>query len=175
MKPAFGFLLSCLVGVMLLGLLGAKIRAQSIPSYVQLFGPVQAEGSLHGPIQIPTWIFPGSALTGSTKFFAFNIGMKKVSFARWVLVWIPRTIDTHARLVAFDYCNSQADCVNLEVIAEFTGVDSPNPIPSAVVITDYMNNLIARGQNKHIGFQLTDNGDEWVIYESRIEMNFLVQ
>jgi hypothetical protein len=163
-----------LVVALLLFAFVAEANAQTVPSVMQLFGPVQSRGALLGPAG-SSWVFPGSALSASTKMFPFNLAIHPVVFARWVFVWIPRSSTAKARLVAFDYCKSQGNCINLEVLAEIDGMANNSPVVNVVLITSQLNNLIGRGELKHIGFQMMDNGAaQWMLFESRLEMSFLL-
>lgn len=135
-----------------------------IPATFQLFGPVQYDGA-HKSVNGAVWVFPGNALSASTKTFIFSRRLPFVTFARWLLVWTPNA-SADARLVYFD-----DGPTNIVQVAELHGASS-TPQATAVDITHTWNNLAQAGVTKTFGFQLKDDGIAPVIYESRLEFTF---
>ena len=147
-----------------------------IPVVLQLFGPVQYEGALHGAWghdncqqynqQDCSWIFPGNALTASTKAFFFQYGYPKVVYARWVIVWTCGNIETSIRLVYMD-----GGPKNIQEIDRIDCEGHMTPVVRARNITIPLNQLINDRIEKHLGFQTRDNGwAQWTLYESRLEI-----
>jgi hypothetical protein len=143
--------------------------ARSIPLVFNLFGPVQNEGAL---VQVPSpeWKWPGTALSASTTRMRFDLDYAAVTFARWVVVWVPGAHASQLRLV-----NTDDGPKNISEMGVIGGRDITTPVAEDCVITDQLNALRGNHVQKHIGFQIKGDGVTPIkLFESRLEINFAV-
>ena len=165
------------VGLLLVSVLAGRSTAAgrpgnetlALPVTYQLFGPVQADGKEENTYGT-TYVFIGDALTASTKWFPFSQGLPPVQSAVWKHEWTPNDIGTSVRLVHMD--NGPA---NITPIAEVQSDGSMTPVVESIDFTKVMNELIAAKVDKHLGFQVKDDGaSSSSIYESRLEVVFTI-
>lgn len=142
--------------------------AMTLPLFVQLFGPVQNEGSLVTSIG-PTWQWPGAATTASTKTFEFQLGFPIPVWVRWIVLWRTQTVNQYVRLVHADDGPS-----NITQIAQIQGTGRGEPDDSVMNVTVPFQTLVAAGQHKHLGWQLWGDGNPIQIYEVRLEIGWQV-
>jgi hypothetical protein len=147
----------------------AETRTVVLPATYQFFGPVQADGrevNTYGT----TYVFIGDALTPSTKWFPFSKAFPRVESAIWKHTWTPNDVNTYVRLVHMD--NGPA---NVTPIEEIQSNGSAFPVVETVDVTKAMNELINAKVDKHLGFQVKDDGSSSSsIYESRLEVVFQI-
>lgn len=135
------------------------------PLFVQLFGPVQDEGSLYAAVG-PQWGWPPSALSANTKTFHFQHGLGWARSAVFKVIWTTPNTDTYIRLLSMDDGPS-----NLSGIFQIQGTGRGEPDNQGADFTAYYNQLVANRQYKHLGFQLWDDGTNPArIYEVRLEI-----
>ena len=117
-----------------------------------------------------TYVFIGDALTPSTKWFPFSQGFPLVESAIWKHTWTPNDVNTYVRLVHMD--NGPK---NITPIVEIQSNGSVLPVVETVDFTSAMNELIVAKVDKHLGFQVKDDGSSSSsIYESRLEIVFRI-
>jgi len=137
----------------------------STPQFVQLFGPVQNEGSLF-VAQGPNWHWPGAATTASTKTFNFQFKFPRLMLATYRVIWATPNTNTYISLLQCD-----DGPTNISNLLQIQGNGSGNPTNSAVDITSALNQLVTNGVYKTLGFQLWDDGVSPArIYEVRLEL-----
>jgi hypothetical protein len=147
----------------------AETRSLALPVTYQLFGPIQADGKEENSYGT-TYVFIGDALTASTKWFPFSKGFPLVESAIWKHIWTPNDGKTYVRLVHMD--NGPA---NVTPIVEIQSNGSTSPVVETVDFTSAMNELILARVDKHLGFQVKDDGSSSSsIYESRLEIVFRI-
>lgn len=147
----------------------------TIPVPYQLFGPVQTEGSMRGNIG-SEWLTPGAAFTAHTKWLPFNVPTAPVRFARWLVVWTPNRATARTRLVSFDHATDVRNLLEMDVMAELAGQDTMSAIVQAVDITSKLNALVTLSKQRHLAFQVKDDGiHPWRIFEHRIEVSWIIQ
>ena len=124
----------------------------------------------HGRFGHATYVFIGDALTPSTKWFPFSRGFPRVESAIWKHTWTPNDANTYVRLVHMD---NGPD--NITQIGEIQSNGSTSPVVETLDFTSVMNELIVAKVDKHLGFQVRDNGSSSSsIYESRLEIVFRI-
>lgn len=138
-----------------------------VPSFIQLFGPVQFAGALNTHVG-GTFTFPGAALTASTAMLRFDMGLAPVAFAQWVVVWTPINPIAAIRLVHFDDGPQ-----NIVEMARIQGQNSATPLNKRAVVTEQINWLVDGRVKKNIGFQVQDdNVSNWTLFEVCLELHF---
>lgn len=122
-----------------------------------------------------TFAFPGDALSASTFKMHFDklAEGRRVKYARWILVWTPRTVAgggaTAVRLVMFD--DGPSNIVVAGRIGSPVGVSSQSPRTDQVDVTDVLNDAIAAGNYKQFGHQTAGTGSSGCyIYSSSVEI-----
>lgn len=135
-------------------------------SFVQLFGPVQNEGSL---FQVPGggWHHPGAATSTSYKTFWFNRAWQRITWAALKIEWIPNHQGNSLRLIHADDGPS-----NITTIAEVAGSNNTNPAAAAFNVTAALQALARGGRPKHLGWQMRSSGGnrQVRIYQIHLEI-----
>lgn len=134
---------------------------------IQLFGPAQTTNeTVTDTAGAPKWI--GSVLSGSTHRFQFSKGFLQVESARLLVLWAPRNVANYVRLVSADDGPS-----NIVEVARIQSNGNMGPTAQAVDVTQVLNNLIAAGVDKQLGFQIGGDGlNAWTLYEVQLEINY---
>ena len=117
---------------------------------VDFFGPEPRDSEC---LQIPPGVLnytnPGNANTANTFTGWFDAGLPTAYFVRWLLVWNPLgKADCGVRLIQFD-----DGFVNIEQIAEITGINTTGNRVDGVDLTAWWNARVAAGVYKHVGMQ----------------------
>lgn len=139
--------------------------ARERASFVQLYGPVQNEGSLvHTPAA--DYRMAGAATSTSFKKFWFNRAWQSITWAALKVEWIPTVRASAIRLIAAD-----DGVVNIRQLAELVGSDNRNPVASAADITAALRDLARAGRPQNIGWQLRGDGRTAIrIYQVHLEI-----
>lgn len=147
--------------------LSSAFAGPVIATNIQLFGPAQTTNeTVTDTAAAPKWI--GSVLSGSTHRFPFSRGMAPVASARLLVLWAPRNVSNYVRLVSADDGPS-----NIVELARVQSNGNMGPTAQAVDVTQALNNLIAAGVDKQVGFQIGGDGlNAWTLYEVQLELNY---
>ena len=134
-------------------------------SYVQLFGPVQNDGS-HVQAASNIWQMAGASTSTSFKTFWFNRAWQRITWASLRIEWIPMVRANSLRLIAADDGIS-----NIQVLAEIAGADHRNPLLSVVNVTVAFQQLARTGRQRHIGWQVRGDGrNQLRVYQIHLEI-----
>lgn len=142
-----------------------SIAGPSIPVTYQLFGPAHDKDGItavHGG----TFKAVGACFSCSTVHFPFSQSLPPVERA-WVRVcWVPRNIAAVVRLIQFD-----GGPINIVEMGRVHGNGSMTPTCPIIDATSHFNALVSAGIDKHIGFQIADDGvNVWTLYEAQLDV-----
>lgn len=138
-----------------------------IPTCINLFGPAHAADSVTQKSSAFDWI--GTTLSCSTHRFPFS-RMAPIDSARMLVLWASRNTANKVRLVACDDGPS-----NVVEIARINGNGNMGPSGQSCDITQALNDLIAEGCDRQIGFQIAGDGvNQWTLYEVQLEIHYEV-
>jgi hypothetical protein len=160
----------------LLGGQSAQAATSGRQQYVQLFGPVQNEGSLVETVikfapnyQPGAWVMPGAATSTSCKKFWFDHAWQSISWCSFRFEWRPGSVDNGVRLFAAD-----DGIKNITELAHVDGSAYPparvdQPDVGAVDVTAAMQALARAGVPKQIGWQVRGGAEAqplqvWQVY-----------
>jgi hypothetical protein len=144
--------------------------------FVQLFGPVQNEGSLVESVikfapnyQVGAWVMPGAATSTSCKKFWFGHAWQDITWCSFRFEWRPGSPDNGVRLFAAD-----DGIKNVAELGHLDGSHYPpdrvdQPDVGAVDVTAEMRALAQAGIPKQIGWQIKGGADAkplqiWQVY-----------
>lgn len=138
-----------------------------IPTTVQLFGPVHANGAVTDNATTPKFI--GNALSCSCHPMHFELPMAPIHSAYVRVIWAPGNAANYINVTSADDGPS-----NIQVLGVIQGANVATPVPGGVWITDQLKALQAAGVMKQIGFQLGGNGSAVTVYEVELQINFCI-
>jgi len=141
----------------------------AIPTTYQLFGPAHEKDGItavHGA----TYKAVGACFSCSTVHIPFSQGLPPVERAWLRACWIPRNVAVSIRLIQFD-----GGPVNIVEMGRVNGNGSMNPTCTIVDATSHFNALVSAGIDKHLGFQIADDGvNVWTLYEVQLDVVYRI-
>lgn len=137
----------------------------AIPVTYQLFGPAHEKDgitAIHGV----TYKAVGACFSCSTVHIPFSQSLPFAERA-WVRVcWVPRNIATTARLIQFD-----GGPINIVEMGRVYSNGAMTPTCPIIDVTSHFNALVSAGIDKHLGFQMADDGvNNWTLYEVQLDV-----
>lgn len=142
------------------------------PTFISLFGPVDANGALVQTCKGDRFYWPGSCLSSHTFQFAFNLPHKTVASGTWRVCWALQK--KTATPTILQLVNAADGPSNIQQMATISSANAPsqfNVWNMAVSITAQMNALVAAKVAKQIGWMMkSDNSSMITIYVSRLEL-----
>lgn len=138
-----------------------------LPTTVQLFGPVHANGAVSDSATTPKFI--GNALSCSMHTLDFDKPMAEIESAYVRVIWVPGSAANFINVVHAD--NGPQ---NITTIGQIIGENLNTPRVSGVFITEQIQALQAAGVAKNIGFQIGGNGTSMTLFEVELQINFRI-
>lgn len=138
-----------------------------VPTTVQLFGPVHANGAVSDSATTPKFI--GNALSCSFHQINFDTPLAEIESAFVRVIWVPGSAGNFLNVVSADNGPS-----NLNTLGVIPGENLNTPRVSGVYITDQLRALHAGGVMKQIGFQIGGNGTGMTVFEVELQINFKI-